>query len=102
MRMETIVWLPRKAAYAGDVEALSSIFIGHIHRAYSSGVFISAAHPELAPAAFVAPLGRQIDVVIRRVQQVDAARIGGIGVKYAAGRILIEDACSLTLGHPGI
>src|SRR5258708_29839012 len=58
----------------------------------SSIVFVAAAHPILRKvvAGFVASLGREIDVMIRAVEHVDAARKGRVGVEnvFAARLVL--------------
>src|SRR6266487_1573313 len=55
-------------------------------------------HPVEPLAPLVPPLGHQIEVVVRRVEQVDAARVGRVGVKHPARRILVEDAYPFPLG----
>src|SRR5437773_10164482 len=57
-----------------------------------------AGGPVRAPGPLVPSLGHQIEVVVRRVEQVDAARVGRVGMKHPACRILVEDAHPLPLG----
>ena len=49
----------------------------------------------------VPPLRRQVDVVVRRVQQVDAARVGRVGVEDRAVGVLREDADALRSASAG-
>src|SRR5439155_19429268 len=46
----------------------------------------------------VAPLGGQVEVVVGGVQHVDSPRVGGVGVKNGAARVLVEHADALAVG----
>ena len=61
--------------------------------------YSSCRRTQNGPAAvLVASLRDQVQVVIVRAQQIDAAGVGGIGVKHVARVILEEDADAFTLG----
>src|SRR5256714_7924006 len=62
----------------------------------STSVLVMAAHPESAATVFVAALRDKVEVVVGGVGQVDAARIGRVGMGHIAALILREDACGLT------
>ena len=47
-------------------------------------VLVVPPHPVEPLAPLVPPLGHQIEVVVRRVEQVDAARVGRVGMKHPA------------------
>src|SRR5579872_1669932 len=64
----------------------------------SHPVFVVAADPIRAAAAFVAAFRRQVEVVVGGVHHVDAAGVGRIGVEDAAGDVLDEDADALAVG----
>src|ERR1700738_4658541 len=56
-----------------------------------------AAHPKRPAAALVPALGHEVEVLIVDIQRLDAPRIGRVGVKYAARRVLEEYADALAL-----
>src|SRR6266704_5773908 len=56
-----------------------------------------AAHPEGPAAAFVAPLGHDVEVAIIQVQHFDATRESRISTKHLARRVLVEDTDALPL-----
>src|SRR5258708_830126 len=58
--------------------------------------------PGEAPAPFVAPLGHQVEIVVGGVDEVDAPRVGRVGVEDVAAGILEEDAQAFALGLEGI
>ena len=55
-----------------------------------------AAQPRGTGLAFVSPLGHQIEVVVGAIDHVDAAGIGGIGVKDVSLGVFEKDAGSLS------
>src|SRR5262245_29688483 len=55
-------------------------------------VLVVAAQPGHRTVAFVPPLGHQIEILIGRIERVEAARIAGVGAIDRAVRILVEDA----------
>src|SRR5713101_4608281 len=62
-----------------------------------STVLIMAAYPELSPIALVPVLGREVQIVVGGIQQVDATPMRRIGVKHAALWVPEEYADSLLL-----
>src|SRR5262249_47611254 len=68
-------------------------------RAANGGNFARqlASHEPQTGGGFIASLRRQIDVVVRAVQQIDPASICGVGMKNVAGRIFEEYAYAFAL-----
>jgi len=64
----------------------------------TSLVLVVAAEPVHAFPPLVPPLGHQIEVVVGRVEQVDAARVGRVGMEHPSRRILVEDAHPFAFG----
>src|SRR5262249_1976807 len=64
-------------------------------------VFVVPAHPEGAPAALVTALRHEVQIIVVRAEEVDAASVSRIGMEYVACIVPGEDADALTLGHPG-
>jgi hypothetical protein len=89
--LEELIADTRYALRAGDAG------VGLTRRRLSI-VLVVPADPFEPPAPLVPPLGHQIEVVVRRVEQVDAARVGRVGMKHSTRRILVEDAHPLPLG----
>src|ERR1700724_649937 len=58
-------------------------------RRFLPAVFIVPPDPKLREvvAGFVAALGHEIEVVVGRIQYVDPARVGRVGVKHSALRL---------------
>src|SRR2546430_2521059 len=65
-------------------------------------VFVVTAYPERSTVAFVAALGREIEVVVVDIHDVDAARVRRVRMKHAILVILVKHADSFTLRTIGI
>src|SRR5436190_2433845 len=66
----------------------------------SISVLVMAAHPERAATVFVAALRDEVEVVVGGVDEVDASRIGRVGVEHVAAVCLCEDAEAFTIRVP--
>src|SRR3989440_1301294 len=53
-------------------------------------------------ALLVAPLGDQVEEVVRAVEHVDSTCVARVGLEDGAGRVLVEHARSLAVRRPGI
>ena len=63
-------------------------------------VFVMVTHPVLRTIGIlIASLGSQVQKIIGRVQQVNAARVGGVGVENIAALVLVKCARSRHFIH---
>src|SRR5262249_15617305 len=63
-------------------------------------VLVVPAHPERAGRVLVAAFRDEVEVVVRRLHDVDAARVRGVRVEDPTVVVLVEDAQPFALGVP--
>src|SRR5262249_42773365 len=71
--------------------------IARLFRALFS-IFVVPLLPVRAALTFGAALGHEVEVLVIRVQHVDAAGVGRVGVEHAAARVTVEHTDALALG----